>query len=80
MFGKEYDMDVWQRIHVERIKEYGMRWWMNDFAINDKEQDYLKFNRQPKNEKYTNVSVGAKVILMVWGGCLPVRVFFKEWN
>ena len=50
MFGREYDMDVWQRIHVEGIKEYGMRWWMNDFDINDKEQDYLKFNRQPKNE------------------------------
>ena len=28
---------------------------------------------QPKNEKYANGSVGARVGLMVKGGCLPVR-------
>ena len=28
---------------------------------------------QPKNEKYANGSVGARVRLMVRGGCLPVR-------
>ena len=28
---------------------------------------------QPKNEKYANGSVGARLRLMVRGGCLPVR-------
>ena len=32
---------------------------------------YLHMKSQPKNEKYANVSVGAR--LMVRGGCLPVR-------
>ena len=36
---------------------------------------------QPKNEKYANGSVGARVRLMVRGGCLPVRGSTgMEWN
>ena len=31
------------------------------------------YTYQPENEKYANVSVGARVTLMVGGGCLPVR-------
>ena len=38
MFGMQYDRDVWKKINVERIKEYGRRWWMNGFGINDREQ------------------------------------------
>ena len=34
---------------------------------------------QPKNENYANGSVGARVRLMVRGGCLPVRGL-KEWK
>ena len=37
--------------------------------------------REPKNEKYTNGSLGARVRLMVMGGCLPVRgCTGMEWN
>ena len=36
----------------------------------------LKVNSQSKNEKYVNGSVGARVRLMVRGGCLSV----KEWK
>ena len=75
MFGMEYDRDVWKKINVERIKEYGRRWWMNSFGINDKEQEYLNVKSQPNNEKYANGSVGARVRLIVRGGCLPVRGF-----
>ena len=32
----------------------------------------LKVKSQSKNEKYANGSVGAKVRLMVRGGCVPV--------
>ena len=72
MFGIEYDRNVWKKINIERIKEYGRRWWMNGFVINDREQEYLKVKSQPKNEKYANGSVGARTRLMVKGGCLNV--------
>ena len=39
--------------------------------INEREQQYVHMKSQPKNEKYANGSVGAR--LMVRGGCLPVR-------
>ena len=42
-----------------------------------REQQYVHMKRQPKNEKYVNGSVGARVRLMVRGGCLPVR---EEWK
>ena len=41
MFVMEYDRDVWKKIHVERIKEYGRRWWMNGFGINDTEHELM---------------------------------------
>ena len=47
---------------------------MNGFVINDREQEYLKVKSLPKI-KYANGSVGARLTLMVWGGCLPVRDF-----
>ena len=39
----------------------------------EREQQYVHMKSQPKNEKYANGSVGARVRLMVRGGCLPVR-------
>ena len=35
-------------------------------------KEYLQVKSQPKNEKYSNGSVGARVRLMVSGGCLPL--------
>ena len=35
--------------------------------MNDREQQYLQVKSQPKNEKYANWSVGARVRLMVRG-------------
>ena len=46
--------------------------WRNGFGINERQQ-YVHMKGQPKNEKYANGSVGARVSLMVRGGCLPVR-------
>ena len=69
MFGMEYDRNVWKKINVERIKEYVSRWWMNSLGINDREHEYLK--SQPKNEKYANGSVEARMRLRVRGVCLP---------
>ena len=45
--------------------------WRNGFGINEREQQHVHMKSQPKNEKYANGSVGAKVRLMVRGGCFP---------
>ena len=37
MRGMEYDRNVLKKIIVERIKEYGRRWWEKGFGINDSE-------------------------------------------
>ena len=54
---------------------------MNGVGINEREQQYVHMKSQPKNEKYVNGSVGARVRLMVRGGYLPVRVSkAMEWK
>ena len=55
------------------VREDGRRQWRNGFGINEREQQYVHMKSQPKNEKYANGSVGARVSLMVRGGCLPIR-------
>ena len=40
-----------------------------------REQPYLQVKSQPKNEKYANDSMEARVRLMVRGGCLTVSGF-----
>ena len=72
MFGIKYDRNVWKTF-VTRIQEYDMRQWRSGFGINERDQQYAHMKSQPKNEKYANGSVGARVRLMVRGGCLPVR-------
>ena len=52
-------------------KDGDMEW--NGFRINEREQQYVHMKSQPKNEKYANGSMGARVRLMVRGRCLPVR-------
>ena len=72
MIGMKYDKNVWNKTLVARIQEYGRRQWRNGFGINEREQQHVRMKSQPKNEKYANGSVGARVGLMVRGGCLPV--------
>ena len=73
MLGMKYDRNVWKKTLVARIQEDGRRQWRNGFGINERELQYVHMKSQPKNEKYANGSVGARVRLMVRGGCLPVR-------
>ena len=65
--------NVWKKTFVARIQEYGRRQWRNGFCINEREQQYVHIKSQPKNEKCANGSEGARLRLMVRGGCLPVR-------
>ena len=79
--GMKYDRNVWKKTFVARIQEYGRGQWRNGFGINKREQQYVHMKSQPKNEKYENGSVGARVRLMVRGGCPPV-IGYKgmEWK
>ena len=74
MLRMKYDRNVRNKI-FERIQEYGRRWWRNGFGMNEREQQDVQVKSQPRNEKYANGSVGARVRLMVRGSCLPVRGF-----
>ena len=53
---------------MARIQEDGRRQWRNGLGINEREQQYVHMKSQPKNEKYANGSVGARVRLIVRGG------------
>ena len=73
LLGMEYDRTVWNKIFDARIQEYGRKQWKNGVGTNEREQQYVHMKSQPRNEKYANDSMGARVRLMVRGGCLPVR-------
>ena len=60
MLGMVYDRNVWHNIIVERIKEYVRRLRYG-------------FGKNESTKKYAIGSVGARVRLMVRGGCLPVN-------
>ena len=62
MLGMKYDRNVWKKNFVARIQEYSRRQWRHGFGINEREQ-YVHMKSQPKNEKYANSSVGARVRL-----------------
>ena len=64
MLGMKYDRNVWKKTFVARIQKHGRRQWRNSFGINEREQ-YVHMKSQPKNEKYANGSVGARVRSMV---------------
>ena len=48
MLGMKYDRNEWKKTFVERIQEYGRRWWWNGFGINEREQQYVHMKSQPK--------------------------------
>ena len=54
---------------MARIQEYGRRQWRNGFGVNEREQQYVHMKRNMQMALW----VGARVRLMVRGGCLPVR-------
>ena len=71
--GMKYHRNVWKKTFGARIQVYGRRRWRNGVGIHEREQQYVHMKSQPKYEKYANGSVGARVTLMVRGGCLPIR-------
>ena len=70
MLGMKFDRNVWKKTFVAKIQKYCRIRYRNGFGINEREQ-HMK--SRPRNENYTNGSVGARVRLMVRGGYLPLR-------
>ena len=71
MLGMKYDRSVWKKTLLERIQEDERRQGRNGFGINEREQQ--QYVHMKSKKKYAHGSVGARVRLMVRGGCLPVR-------
>ena len=71
--GMNMDRKVWKKYICERIQEVGRQSWKNGFNDTEREKEYVETKRCPRNESFTDGSVGARVRLMVRGGCLPVR-------
>ena len=56
------------------VREYksGRRAWKDGFNDTEMEKEYVRMKESPRNESFADGSVGARVRLMVRGGCLPV--------
>ena len=65
--------EVWKKCICERIQEIGREAWKNKFKNTESEKEYVRTKECPRRESFADGSVGAKVRLMVLGGCLPVR-------
>ena len=67
------DTKEWKKYISERIQEVGREVWRNAFNETEREKEYVKMKRCPRNDSFADRSVGDRVRLMVRGGCLPVR-------
>ena len=63
----------WKKHICSRIREVGKQVWKNGFIDTEREKEYVQMKECPRNEGFTDGKVGARVKLMVRGGCLPVR-------
>ena len=55
------------------MREYRRLTEKNGFNETEREKEYVKLKRCPRNESFDDGNVGARVRLMVRGGCRPVR-------
>ena len=67
------DRNVWNKCICERIQEASREAWNNGFNETEREKECVQMKRCPRNANFADVSVGARVRLMVRGGCVPVR-------
>ena len=67
------EREGWKKYICERIQESGRRAWKDGFNDTEREKEYVRMKESPRNESFADGSVVARVRLMVWGGCLPVR-------
>ena len=70
---RNVDGERWKKYIAERIQECDRRAWKDGFNDTEREKEYVQMKESPLNESFADGSVGAKVRLMVRGGCLLVR-------
>ena len=71
--GMKMDRKVWKKYICEKIQEVGRQSCKKRFNDTEREKEYEEMKRCPRNESFADGRVGARVRLMVRGGCLPVR-------
>ena len=71
--GLKTDRNVWKKYICEIIQGVGRQSWKYGFNDTEREKAYVEMKSCGRNESFANGSVGARVRLMVRGGCLPVR-------
>ena len=71
--GMNVEREGWKKYICERIQESGRRAWKDGLNDIEREKEYVRMKESPRNESFADGSVGARVRLMVRGGCLPVR-------
>ena len=71
--GMNVEREGWKKYICERIQESGRRGWTDGSNDTEREKGNVRIKESPRNESFSDGSVGARVRLMVRGGCLPVR-------
>ena len=65
--------EVWKKCICERIQEVGREAWTDWVNNIEREKEHVRMKECPRRDSFAYGSVGAKVRMMVRGGCLPVR-------
>ena len=68
----EVGREAWKKHICEKILEVGKEVWKDGFQNTEREKEYV-MKECHRRERFSDGSVGAKVRLMVKGGCLPIR-------
>ena len=60
MLGMKYNRNVWKKTLVARIQEDCRRQWRNGFGINEREQQYVHMQNQPKKREICKWQCGSE--------------------
>ena len=72
--GLNLDYKEWRKQMHEKIESSGRDTWRKGFNEESmREREYMEKKSQPRYEKYVREIMGARVRLMLRGGCLQVR-------
>ena len=63
----------WRVKTKKMVEESGRKRWINRLKEKEVSNEYAKWKKVPGQESYADGSSGAKVRMLLRGGCLPVR-------
>ena len=61
--GMNVDGEGWKKYICERIQECGRRARKNGFNDTEREKEYVRMKESPRNECFTDGSVGARLMV-----------------